>query len=115
MVIIGIRVLRDASLELMDTMPDAAMIEALRGVAAAVPGVLGVDKSFARKTGFRYHADLHVEVDPAMTVAESHLVAGHVRSRVRKEVAWVADVLVHVEPALRAARGTTGGDAGDRG
>jgi cation diffusion facilitator family transporter len=95
----GVRVIRDATLELVDTMPDAERVAQLRGVAASVPGVAGVDKAFARKTGFTWHVDIHVEVDPAMTVAASHEIAGAVRRRVRSEVHWVADVLVHVEPA----------------
>lgn len=94
----GVRVIRDATLELVDTMPDADRVAQLRGVAASVPGVAGVDKAFARKTGFTWHVDIHVEVDPAMTVAASHEIAGAVRRRVRSEVSWVADVLVHVEP-----------------
>lgn len=102
-ILTALRVLRDASLELMDTMPSGEMIEHVRASAAQVPGVLGVDKSYARKTGFRYHVDLHIEVDPSLTVAESHVIAGQVRSRVRDELGWVADVLVHVEPAAPAA------------
>jgi cation diffusion facilitator family transporter len=98
-VVTGVRVIRDATLELVDTMPDADRVAQLRGVAASVPGVAGVDKAFARKTGFTWHVDIHVEVDPAMTVAASHEIAGAVRRRVRAEVPWVADVLVHVEPA----------------
>jgi cation diffusion facilitator family transporter len=98
-VVTGVRVIRDATLELVDTMPDADRVAQLRGVAASVPGVAGVDKAFARKTGFTWHVDIHVEVDPAMTVAASHEIAGAVRRRVRSEVSWVADVLVHVEPA----------------
>ena len=94
----GVRVIRDATLELVDTMPDADRVAQLRGVAASVPGVTGVDKAFARKTGFTWHVDIHVEVDPAMTVAASHEIAGAVRRHVRSEVPWVADVLVHVEP-----------------
>jgi cation diffusion facilitator family transporter len=100
-ILIGVRVLRDASLELMDTMPSDAMIARVRAAAVAVSGVAGVDKSYARKTGLKYHVDLHIEVDPALTVAASHLIAGEVRSRVRAQVGWVADVLVHVEPASR--------------
>ncbi len=46
-----------------------------------------------------YHVDLHVEVDPELTVRKSHEIAHDVRNRVREELAWVADVLVHVEPA----------------
>jgi divalent metal cation (Fe/Co/Zn/Cd) transporter len=94
-------VLRDASLELMDTMPSGEKIARVRAAAAAVPGVLGVDKTYARKTGFKYHVDLHIEVDPNLTVAASHAIAGQVRGRVREQLRWVADVLVHVEPASR--------------
>jgi hypothetical protein len=42
---------------------------------------------------------LHIEVEPDLTVAAAHIIAGHVRRRVRAKVAWVADVLVHVEPS----------------
>jgi cation diffusion facilitator family transporter len=108
-ILTGLRVLRDASLELMDTMPSGEMIERVRAAAAEVPGVAGVDKSYARKTGFKYHVDLHIEVDPNLTVAASHVIAGRVRRRVREQVGWVADVLVHVEPASRSGDGARTG------
>lgn len=98
-ILTGLRVLGDASLELMDTMPSREMIERVRAAALQVPGVLGVEKSYARKTGFRYHVDLHIQVDPDLTVATSHVISGRVRARVRDQLGWVADVLVHVEPA----------------
>jgi divalent metal cation (Fe/Co/Zn/Cd) transporter len=43
--------------------------------------------------------DLHLEVDPNMTVRQSHDIAHQVRLRILESVEWVADVLVHVEPA----------------
>ena len=98
-ILTGLRVLREASLELMDTMPSPEMMETVRSAALAVPGVLGVEKSYARKTGFTYHVDLHIEVDPELTVSASHVISGRVRTRVREQLGWVADVLVHVEPA----------------
>jgi divalent metal cation (Fe/Co/Zn/Cd) transporter len=67
--------------------------------ASTVPGVRGVEKCFARKTGLRYHVDLHLEVDPEMTVRQSHEIAHKVQYQVREQLDWVADVLVHVEPA----------------
>lgn len=112
-ILTGVRVLRDASLELVDTMPSGEMIERVREAATEVPGVLGVDKTYARKTGFKYHVDLHIEVDPDLTVAASHLIAGKVRSRLRSQLGWVADVLVHVEPASRPDQ-TPGGPAAAR-
>jgi cation diffusion facilitator family transporter len=97
-VVTGIRVGRDASLELMDTMPPAPMVEDVRRVAAAVPGVVAIEKLFARKTGLQFHVDVHVEVDPEMTVAASHDVATRVRITLKEALPWIADVLVHVEP-----------------
>lgn len=94
----GLRVVRTTTLQLMDTMPDPHRMEEIRRVALSVPGVLGVEKCFARKTGFQYHVDLHLEVDPQMTVRASHEIATEVRFRIRDRLEWVADVLVHVEP-----------------
>ena len=95
---IGVRVVRDATLDLMDTMPPQELIEAVRKEAEKVPGVLGTEKIWARKTGLRYHIDLHLEVDPFLSVAEGHGIAEEVRNRIRQKLADIADVLVHVEP-----------------
>jgi len=84
-ILTGLRVLRAASLELMDTMPSREMIGRVRAAALQVPGVLGVDKSYARKTGFRYHVDLHIQVDPGMTVAASHVISGRVRAQCKRD------------------------------
>lgn len=67
-VITGVRVARDTSLDLVDTMPEPAKLKEIRRVASSVPGVRGVEQQRARKTGLTYHVDLHIEVDPAMSV-----------------------------------------------
>ncbi|SRR5579864_5326819 len=100
----GIRVARDTGLQLMDTMPNQRMMQTIRDVAHKVSGVEGVEKCFARKTGLQYHVDLHLEVDPDITVRSSHDIAERVRQRIRHDVDWVADVLVHVEPSPRNHR-----------
>jgi cation diffusion facilitator family transporter len=95
----GLRIIRETSLQLMDTMPDPAVINRIREVAMQVAGVDGIEKVYARKTGFQYHVDLHLEVNPAITVRASHQIAHDVQARVRKELDFIADVLVHVVPA----------------
>ena len=47
----------------------------------------------------QYHVDLHLEVDPEMTVRQSHELAHEVQLNILATLDWVADVLVHVEPA----------------
>ena len=85
--------------QLLDTMPDPEKMAEIRSVALRVHGALGIEKCFARRTGLRYHVDLHLEVDPEMTVRESHDIATRVRIAVKEMLPWVADVLVHVEPS----------------
>jgi cation diffusion facilitator family transporter len=98
-ILTGVRVVRETSLQLMDTMPDEALMDRIRQVALSVPGAAGVEKCFARRTGLQYHVDLHLEVDPDITVRESHEIATQVRIRLKEELDFIADVLVHVEPA----------------
>jgi cation diffusion facilitator family transporter len=97
----GLRVARETAYQLMDTMPDEQLLNTIRDVALSVPGVRGVEKCYARKTGLQYHVDLHLEVDPEMTVRESHNIATDTRIVIKESLPWVADVLVHVEPAPR--------------
>jgi cation diffusion facilitator family transporter len=107
-VLTGVRVVRDTSMELTDTMPSAAMLEKIRRFALEVPGVEGIEKCFARKTGLQYHVDIHIEVDPALTVATSHDIATAVKHHLRRQVPTVADVLVHVEPSQQWDRAHPG-------
>ena len=89
----------------MDAMPNEERIGRVRRVAQSVPGVLGVEKTFARKTGLQYHVELHLEVDPQMIVQDSHDLATRTRFLIREQLDWIADVVVRVEP-FRALRPT---------
>ena len=101
MLFTAFRVVRDTSDELMDAMPDDERIEHIRRVALNSPGVLGIEKIYARKVGLQYHVELHLEVDPQMTVQASHDLATACRFLIREKLDWVADVVVHVEPFYR--------------
>lgn len=95
----GWRMTRSAANELMDAAPGNAVVANVRQVAGKVPGVLAVEKCQARKMGFQYFIDMHVEVDPAITVAAGHEIAHHVKDQVTAAVPHISDVLVHVEPS----------------
>ena len=98
-ILLGLNVLRESSWELLDSMPSEAMLEEIRACALMVAGVLGIEQCRARKTGLQYHVDLHLEVNPEMTVDAAHRISGKVRSAIREQISWVADVLIHIEPA----------------
>ena len=96
---LAIQVMHRTIDNLLDTMPEPEKLAQIKESALRVPGALGIEKCFARKTGLKYHVDLHLEVDPSMTVRESHDIAAHVRSQIKGSQSWVADVLIHVEPS----------------
>ena len=94
----GWRLLRPAFNELMDRSPDRAVRDQIRQLAETIPGVARVEKCFVRKMGWRLYVDMHVEVDPQMTVRQSHGIAHDVKDQVRDAMPVVSDVLVHIEP-----------------
>ena len=61
--------------------------------------VARVEKCIVRKMGYHFFVDMHVEVDPQMTVQHAHEIAHVVKDLVRGELPAVRDVLVHIEPA----------------
>lgn len=100
----GWRQLLPALNDLMDTAPDRKIIEGIRQIAATVAGVSRVEKCFVRKAGHHFFVEMHVEVDPQMTVLRSHEIAHVVKNKIRELMPVVNDVLVHIEPGGIASR-----------
>jgi cation diffusion facilitator family transporter len=90
------RVLRSASITLADT----ARLDpgAVSAVALAVDGVLGCHHVRTRGTASEIHVDLHVQVDPGVTVAEGHAIAERVERAICESLDGVVDVIAHLEP-----------------
>ena len=87
----------------MDTQVPADTLDLIRRTAAQ-PGVLQVEKVFARKSGLNILVDVHLEVDDDMTVLASHRLGHEVEKQVMQAVPQVTQVLVHIEPHQRAER-----------
>ena len=94
----GWRLLRPTLGDLMDTAPDRKIKNEIQRLAETIPGVGRVEKCFVRKMGYQLYVDMHVEVDPQMTVLRSHEIAHQVKDKIREAVPAVSDVLVHIEP-----------------
>ena len=94
----GWHLLRPALDELMDTAPSKSFSAQIQGIAGNVAGVDAVEKCIVRKMGFHYFVDMHVEVDPRMTVQRGHEIAHQVKDEIRAKLPSVHDVLVHIEP-----------------
>jgi cation diffusion facilitator family transporter len=94
----GIRLLRPAFYEIMDTAP-RKIVKSVCSVAGTVPGVIDVEKCRARKMGLEFYVDMHVGVDGKISVYEGHEIAHRVKNAIQQSDSRIADVLVHIEPA----------------
>lgn len=96
----GIEILRRSLNDVMDTAVPAALENEVRAVAAAVGGVRGIEKCRVRKSGLSHLVDIHVEVNPRLSVREGHVIAHVVQDALLHHATLrVTDVSVHIEPA----------------
>ena len=96
----GFRLLLPALHEMLDTAPRGEIVSKIQRAAASVAGVANVEKCLVRKMGISFYVDLHVGVDGAISVREGHAIAHLVKDAVKQIDARIADVLVHIEPAI---------------
>ena len=82
----------------MDVQADSQFVDQIRSMAIQVAGVENVETLWVRKSGLEYFADIHIEVDPQLTVADGHRIGHQVKDRLLNEFACLRDVLVHLEP-----------------
>jgi cation diffusion facilitator family transporter len=97
----GIRLLRPAVDELMDALPSEELQTQISDFALQCEGVLAVEKVLARKAGFSYLVDMHIDVDKAITVEQAHDIAHRVKDAIQARIPRIAEVLIHVEPYPR--------------
>ncbi|MGB0258423.1 MAG: cation diffusion facilitator family transporter [Coraliomargarita sp.] len=85
--------------ELLDAAPRREIIEDLREHILPTPGALAYHDFRVRRVGDVYEVDLHLQVDPELTVEQGHAIAKEVKQRLLAQHPEVWKVLVHIEPA----------------
>ncbi|MFA6168049.1 MAG: cation diffusion facilitator family transporter [Gemmatimonadaceae bacterium] len=108
----GVAMLRTSLRDLMDRHPGEDITMPVRRVAEDVPGVAAIEKLLVRRSGISFHVEIHVQANPAMSLADSHALGGRVKSTIREAQPRVRGVLVHMEPFVGQA-GDGGGQKAD--
>ncbi len=98
-VVVAAKIMGSAASELIDRAPGKEVLANIEKALAETEGVRGFHAFRARKLGGKVEMDVHVQVDPELTVAAGHDIAAEVRRRVQQADRSVVQVIVHVEPA----------------
>ena len=91
-------IFRPALGEIMDENLYDDLIEHIRTVATRVEGIIDTEKCYIRKSGMKYHVDLHAIVSADISVKEGHQLAHILKDTLRKEIPELGHVLIHIEP-----------------
>ena len=94
----GGRLLGRAIKDVLDAAAPPAVRAHIRDLASAVPRVEDVEQLRVRRSGLAWLVDIHVEVDPDLTVREGHDVAHDVKEALVLSELPILDALVHIEP-----------------
>lgn len=94
----GLMILRRALGEVMDTAAPPELHAEVCRLARAVPGVLALDQVRVRRSGLAVLVEIHIEVEPAITVREGHSLAHDVENALVAAGLAISHVAVHVEP-----------------
>ena len=98
----AIGMLKDAADHLLDrAVPDAEQV-AITTAVLADPRISGVHRLRTRRAGPVLMVQMHVDMDPALTLEQAHAILEEAEARI--QAAWPgADILIHPDPRGRPA------------
>ena len=91
-------IFRPALGEIMDEHLYEDLEAEIRKISLTVEGVIATEKCFIRKSGMKFHVDLHAVVDGNITVTKGHDIAHLLKDTLRENIIELGHVLIHIEP-----------------
>lgn len=91
-------IFRPALGEIMDEHLYEDLEAEIRKISLTVEGVIATEKCFIRKSGMKFHVDLHAIVDGNITVTKGHDIAHLLKDTLRENIIELGHVLIHIEP-----------------
>lgn len=96
--VIAYKIGKKAVDELIDTGLDRDSILKIKDKVKAVEGVKNIHLLKTRKHGHLAIADVHIQVDPFLTVSEGHNIAVNVEKVIKQTIDNFSEVMVHIDP-----------------
>lgn len=88
---------RQSIRELVDTGLEAERLAVIEKTIGAVGGVRSIHMLRTRRHGWQAALDVHVLVDPRVSVSEGHMIALLVEERLKSRIDEITDVTVHID------------------
>jgi cation diffusion facilitator family transporter len=104
--IIGVsgKIFFEGLIELSEHSADSESIEKIEMVLSKEKNISSWHRLRTRKLGAELCVDVHVLVDPVLSVQESHDISMKIEEGIEKELSRPVNILVHVEPDVEEMR-----------
>ena len=97
---IAVDILIGAIKKIIDTSPSSDFMDAVEGEIRKVPGVMDCHDLTGRYYASMIRMEAHIEVNPLLTVQESHEIIEKVVAEVRARFEEVSTLLIHIDPYI---------------
>jgi cation diffusion facilitator family transporter len=97
-VVTALGLIRPAVSDLLDAASQET-VAVVTEVAGGVEGIELVEKVWVRKSGSGFYVDMHLHVDPDLSIKAAHSLAGKVKATLKAKVPRILGVLIHIEPS----------------
>ncbi|XP_078160683.1 cation efflux family protein [Carex rostrata] len=95
----GIETGYESIMELVDAAVDMSVLQPIKETILQVEGVKGCHRLRGRKAGTSLYLDVHIEVDPFLSVSAAHEIGETVRHQIHQAHKQVAEAFIHIDPS----------------
>jgi len=96
---VGWKIFYEGLIELTEHSADESSISNIEAIFAHAKDITGWHALRTRKVGGELFVDVHIQVDPDLTVTAGHDIATRLKNEVEQGLDRPVNVLVHIEPA----------------
>jgi len=101
-VIVATKLIMDCMGELIEKAVDQATIEQIKDIIKSNGQIRQYHRLRTRTIGREVFLDLHILVDPELSIAAAHEIAENLENALREQIPRPVNIIVHVEPDIPA-------------
>ena len=102
--IIGVKLGYASTMELSEASPGADIEGKIEGIIAGFDDVYGWHRLRIRRIGRELNMDIHILLDPKLSIENGHKIAEDVERRIIDKLGWPIVVTIHIDPNTEAMR-----------
>ncbi len=103
-ILVAVRIISDCLHELTESAVDSDTIEHIKNIINADSSIRQWHKLRTRTVGREVFLDLHILVDPDLSVADAHQIAENLENALDEQITRPVNITVHIEPDIPALR-----------